>query len=206
VNKTTYTLLYAAVLGTVCALLLTAAGRFTAPYREANERAEEITALLEVLKIPVPEDATADEIVSVFDENVHTEMRNGLQLTVYQPPDAPAPRAIAVPFSGMGLWGTIEGYLALENDLTTIRSSSVHRQPETPGLGGHISKPWFRKQFEGKSIIRPDGRTGIRIVPEPDAPNEVDAITGATLTGNKLQDMINETVTQLITGAADGRN
>ena len=37
-----YTIIYAAVLGTACAMVLTFAASFTAPYQEANRKAEEV--------------------------------------------------------------------------------------------------------------------------------------------------------------------
>ena len=40
-----YTIGFAAVLGSTCALLLTAAAHFTGPYKEANQRAEELAGI-----------------------------------------------------------------------------------------------------------------------------------------------------------------
>ena len=37
-----HTIVFAVVLGLVCSVLLAATGRFTTPYREANEKAEEV--------------------------------------------------------------------------------------------------------------------------------------------------------------------
>jgi len=49
-----YTLGYAGVLGSVCALLLTAAASFTAPYTAANADAEKKRNILDVLQISFP--------------------------------------------------------------------------------------------------------------------------------------------------------
>ena len=43
-------------------------------------------------------------------------------------------KAIAVIFKGAGLWGPIEGVIAFEPDLKTIRGIRFYSQEETPGL------------------------------------------------------------------------
>ena len=61
-----YALVYAAVLGTVCALLLTAAADVTAPYRQANAEAEKVRNILAVLEVPLPPDTSAKELKELF--------------------------------------------------------------------------------------------------------------------------------------------
>ena len=59
---------------------------------------------------------------------------------------------IAVGVKGPGLWGGIEGILALEPDMKTIKGLTFYKQEETPGLGGEIAGSDFRDQFIGKRI------------------------------------------------------
>jgi Na+-transporting NADH:ubiquinone oxidoreductase subunit C len=92
----------------------------------------------------------------------------------------------------MGLWGVIKGVLALQPDLQTIKGISFYQQEETPGLGGEIGSEWFAKQFVGKRILSGSGAPGFRVL-RPGAspgPNEVDGISGATMTSNRVQLML----------------
>ena len=115
-----YALVFAAALGTLCALLVTGAGAFTAPFRRANARAEEVRSILGVLQVPHEPDITSEELLQVFARNIEAEDREGLRLYLYRE-DGCEPEAAAVPFGGPGLWGPIEGFLALESDMRTIR-------------------------------------------------------------------------------------
>ena len=195
-----YTLGYAAALGAVCALLLTGAASFTAPYREANAEAEEALNILLALKVPLPAEISSKQVVKMRDENVQEKKRGDITTYVYSPPEANGKvLAVAIRFSGPGLWGPIKGFLALEPDMRTIRGITFYEQEETPGLGGEIVKPKFRDDFVGKSIVDAAGKSGIIISSrgEP-APNKVDAITGATMTCDKVQAMLNEAINSIV--------
>ena len=202
-----YTIFYAVVLGVVCALILTGVGQFTAPYRKANAKAEEIRNILGVLEAPFEADASAAELLEVF-KGVVEEGEYG-NLTVYKyVEDGPGsePRAVAIPFAGPGLWGPIKGFLALEPDMKTIRGITFHEQEETPGLGGEIGAEWFRNQFKGKSIYDEDDNPGIFIRKKGEASgiNEVDGITGATMTCDKVQAMLNAAIEEVSEGVVKG--
>lgn len=194
-----YTLCYAAVLGTVCALLLTAAASLTAPYKKANAEAEEALNILLALKVPLPGRTSAAEVLGLIEENVQEEETRGITTYIYSPPDAGGKTlAVALRFSGPGLWGPIKGFLALEPDMKTIRGITFYEQEETPGLGGEITASWFRDQFAGKSIVGPDGEPGIVISTSAEqAANKVDGISGATMTCDKVQEMLNEAITSI---------
>ncbi len=153
-----YTLGYAVVLGAVCSLLLTGASRFTAPYRAANSKAEEILNILTVLKAEFSEDSSSSELVEIFERDVQEQQRGEVRFYVYSSPQASGEtEAVVVRFVGPGLWGPIKGFLALEPDMRTIRGLTFYEQEETPGLGGEIASSWFREQFVGKSIVDESG-------------------------------------------------
>jgi Na+-transporting NADH:ubiquinone oxidoreductase subunit C len=104
-------------------------------------------------------------------------------------------QAYIVPINSRGLWGRILGYLAIENDGSTISGFTIYKHSETPGLGGEIEKEWFQKNFVGKKIVNRDGRfvsVGIAKgpirdkIPPKQQSNYVDGISGATLTGKYL--------------------
>ena len=194
-----YTLGYAGILGTVCALLLTAAASFTRPYQDANKKAEETLNILTALKVPLDENVSAKALGKILEENVKEQQQGELTLYVYSPPDAGGrTEAVVVRFEGMALWGPVKGFLALESDMRTVRGLTIYEQEETPGLGGEIVTDWFRQQFEGKSIIDAGGKPGILIKGKgATAQNQVDAISGATMTCDKVQEMINKTIEAL---------
>jgi Na+-transporting NADH:ubiquinone oxidoreductase subunit NqrC len=128
VKGSLYSLIYAAVLGTVCALLLTAAADVTAPYRQANAEAEEVRNVLAVLEVPLPPDTPAKQLSEVFKNNVREEKRNGIEAYVrFQPGAQEQVQAIALRFAGPGLWGPIKGFLALEPDMNLL--SKVRAKP-----------------------------------------------------------------------------
>ena len=193
-----HTIVYSAVLGIVCAALLAGAARLTRPYRESNARAEEMRNILEVLDVPFDPRSTSRELESVFQRNVRVADRDGLTTYTYIPSGGDKAEAFAFAFAGPGLWGPVKGFLSLQRDMTTIRGVTFHEHEETPGLGGEISAAWFRDQFNGKSIIDSAGNAGIRIVQdEASKPNEVDAITGATMTSQLVENMLNTAIRRI---------
>ncbi len=195
-----YTLVYAAVLGSVCALLLTGASEFTKDARKRNAEAEEALNILLALKVPLPDKISSKQVVELRDENIQEKARGNVTTYVYSPPEATGKvLAAAIRFSGPGLWGPIKGFLALEPDMKTIRGLTFYEQEETPGLGGEIVKAKFRDDFVGKSIMDEAGHPGIIISSrgEP-APNKVDAISGATMTCDKVQAMLNEAIRSIV--------
>lgn len=195
-----YTLGYAAVLGSVCALLLTAAASFTAPYQEANAEAEKNHNILNVLQVPYPSKSSSQHLVKIFEESVRLEQLGELKIYRYVPPkDSDNDETVAVGFEGPGLWGPVKGFLALGQDMKTILGITFYEQEETPGLGGEIVSSWFREQFVGKSIVDEAGNPGIIIKSDGEpAPNKVDAITGATMTCDKVQAMLNEVIKSIV--------
>jgi Na+-transporting NADH:ubiquinone oxidoreductase subunit C len=222
VKDNLYTVAYAAVLGLICALTLTGIGDLTAERIETNAKAEEMRNILGVLGVPFEPKATAEDLVTVFEENI--QKKEGEELTLYQyvPAGSDAARATAVEFAGPGLWGPVKGFLSLETDMVTIRGVTFHKQEETPGLGGEIAAAcscspdtstkdcdaWFRHQFVGKRIVDPEGKPGIRIVRGRGAAGavEVDGITGATMTCEKVQDMLNKAIVKIVEqGGPDGQ-
>jgi len=202
VKDNVYTICYAGVLGTVCALLLTAVASFTAPYKEANADAQRNRNILNVLQVPYPTEASSQQLVKIFEDNVRLEQLGKLKLYRYIPPkDSDNDETVAVGFEGPGLWGPVKGFLALGQDMKTIRDITFYEHEETPGLGGEIASDWFREQFVGKSIVDQAGSPGIIISSgEPEAPNRVDAISGATMTCEKVQAMLNETIKSIVEG------
>jgi Na+-transporting NADH:ubiquinone oxidoreductase subunit C len=101
-----------------------------------------------------------------------------------------------VPVYGMGLWGAIWGYVAVNADGNTVYGAYFNHDSETAGLGAEIkdSKAWQDK-FIGKKIYSADGNPALKVVKSSELKNpvsEVDGITGATLTSNGVSDMLQD--------------
>jgi len=193
-----YTLFYAAALGTTCAMVLTFAASFTAPYQEANRKAEEVKNILLALNVSVPEKASSEQLVEIYEKNVIEKERGGITTYVYTP-SGNNDGAIAIRFAGPGLWGPIKGFLALDPKITKIQGITFYEQEETPGLGGEIVKPSFRDKFVGLLIRDKAGNPGIIIKNGGEAAvNKVDGISGATMTCDKVQEMLNEAIKSIV--------
>ena len=101
-----------------------------------------------------------------------------------------------LPLAGMGLWGPIWGYVAIDSDGTTIYGAFFDHQGETPGLGAEITKPAFTDQFEGKEIFKSGQFLPVEVVkkgmkPEGDA-DYVDGISGGTITSKGVSAMLGD--------------
>ena len=103
---------------------------------------------------------------------------------------------------GTGLWDAIWGYISLKSDFNTVNGVSFDHKGETAGLGAEITKDWFKESFKDEKIFNSDGElVGITVLKGNNDPNnidkddhEVDAISGSTITGDGVTDMIYERV------------
>lgn len=100
---------------------------------------------------------------------------------------------IVLPIRGKGLWSTLYGYIAIEEDLTTINGISFYEHGETPGLGGEIENPRWQAGFQNKKIYNQANEEVIRIggkMGNKEEEHYVDGISGATLTTDGVDDII----------------
>lgn len=98
---------------------------------------------------------------------------------------------VILPFWGKGLWSTMYGFLALESDANTIAGFSYYSQGETPGLGGEVDNPNWKAQWVGKKIYNEEGIASFQVSKTPSAEYGVDALSGATITGDGVQNSTN---------------
>ncbi len=99
---------------------------------------------------------------------------------------------VVVPVTGVGLWGPVWGYVALEKDMATVAGVVLDHAGETPGLGAEIATPKFQKMFIGKSIFEGDKFVSVKLVKggAKNPAHEVDAITGGTKTSDGVSAML----------------
>lgn len=103
---------------------------------------------------------------------------------------------IILPVKGKGLWSTMYGLMVLESDLNTVAGFGFYEHGETPGLGGEIDNPAWTSQWTGKQVFDSNGEPVLTVIKghvEPtarDAQHQVDGLSGATLTGNGVRNLV----------------
>lgn len=99
-----------------------------------------------------------------------------------------------LPVYGAGLWGPIWGYIAVNDDGSTIYGAYFSHQGETPGLGAEIATPAFSGQFNNKHLFKNGEFKPIAVLKKGKNPTEgedyVDAISGGTITSTGVQTML----------------
>jgi len=101
------------------------------------------------------------------------------------------------PIRGKGLWDAIWGYVALDQNMV-VQGAYFDHKGETPGLGANIKQRFFMDDFIGENLLDANGSfKGITVakgnadpVNKDKTDNEVDAIAGATITGDGVTAMI----------------
>lgn len=98
-------------------------------------------------------------------------------------------KGYVIPLQGAGLWGDIWGNIALASDFNTVVGVNFGHASETPGLGAEIATKAFQEPFAGKHIYD-DGNFVSVPVRKNAVDNEVDAISGGTITSTAVSDML----------------
>jgi Na+-transporting NADH:ubiquinone oxidoreductase subunit C len=110
-------------------------------------------------------------------------------------------KSYVVPIEGYGLWDLIRGYVALQPDLNTVMGITFYEHKETPGLGARITEDWFKDSYIGKKILNEQGElVSIKVakgqaaafIPEDRLKHWVDGISGATLTGDGINQFLKQ--------------
>lgn len=100
-------------------------------------------------------------------------------------------KTIILPIHGKGLFSTLYGFVALENDKQTVVGLKFYEQGETPGLGGEVENPRWLELWQGKKLLDGNGLPALKLVKSiPKNEFEVDALSGATMTTSGLQNML----------------
>lgn len=103
---------------------------------------------------------------------------------------------IILPIHGKGLWSTMYAFLALANDGNTVKGLSFYDHLETPGLGGEIDNPNWKKKWINKKVFDASWKPVIRLPKriadpsKPEAMHQVDGLAGATLTTRGVENLI----------------
>jgi Na+-transporting NADH:ubiquinone oxidoreductase subunit C len=115
---------------------------------------------------------------------------------IYLVMDGDTLQQVILPVYGKGLWSTMYGFISLDADMTTVVGFAFYEHGETPGLGGEIDNPNWKKLWPGKRIYDDQGKTRIEVVKgtvDRDSANaiyQVDGLSGATLTARGVSNLL----------------
>ena len=143
-----------------------------------------------------PEAAAGDPEMGVAipaDEDIAGLKRRERYAPVYLVSDGGRVSQVILPVRGKGLWSTLYGYLAVEPDGETVRGIKFYEHAETPGLGDQIDRPSWQAQWEGKKIYDASGSPQLEVVrgqAPADSNYQVDGLSGATLTGRGVENLV----------------
>ncbi len=179
-------ILFVLILGSILSTALVSVDAYTSPLIEKNKVRKLRTSILKALKIPY----SKNNVDKVFSENVTMRNQGEKEFYVAEPSGD-----IAFEIYGSGLWGPIHGIIALKSDLKTIKGITIIRQEETPGLGGRIAESAFLGRFEAKEVFP---RLIIQSPGKASGNNEIDGITGATLSCKAFEEILNSEIEKYV--------
>ncbi len=222
-NKNSYTIIYAAVMVIVVALLLALVSSGLKETQTTNVKLDKKKQILSALQINLEDqDAAAlydqyivKELVVNTKAEILSEVRGQafdidvVKETAKQLEDRKLPVYVAqmegqikyiIPLRGAGLWGPIWGYVALNDDKNTVFGTYFSHASETPGLGAEIALPKFQQEFVGKHILN-DRNEFVSIAvmkagQNSDTQEQVDAISGGTITSKGVEAMLLNSIGQ----------
>ena len=127
----------------------------------------------------------------VTNSNVGFQRRPNVASVYLVRDDAGDVSRIILPVHGSGLWDLMYGFLAVDADGQTVRELIYYQQKETPGLGGEVQNPAWQAKWDGKELYE-GGDVAIRVVKNanPSNPHTIDALSGATLTSNGVENTV----------------
>lgn len=196
-NSNTYTIVYATIVVIIAAFLLAFVASSLKPIQDANvenDRKSQVLASLNLrdqadvegkYKEVIKEVVYLSETDSCFKAEVDGQMKT------------------VVPVKGAGLWGGLWGYVAVDADGETVYGTYFSHESETAGLGARIAEQWFQDLFRGKKIFS-NGEVALGVYKQGKAPSTltpdyyVDAVTGATLTSNGVDEMLKKSIAKYV--------
>ena len=187
-NSNAYIIIYSAILVVIVAFLLAFVYQALKPMQDANVALDVKKQILYSLNIRDLDGSAAE---AKYAEVVKNEQEQDGQKTYACQIDGQD--IIVANLKGMGLWGGISGYVAIDKD-GKVFGAYFNHESETAGLDAEIkdSQEWQEK-FIGKKIFDENGRVVLSVVKKVEDPaTQVDCVTGATLTSNGVDAMLKD--------------
>lgn len=193
-NSNAYTIGYASLMVIIVAFLLAFVASALKPTQDENVKLDTKKQILAALRITDCADANAKYKEVFGTDDLSTEQTFTANVD--------GEEKLVVVLKGAGLWGPIWGWVSIDKDGETVYGTYFNHEAETAGLGARIKDdPAFAASFQGKKIF--DGEAvGLSVLKKGkvDAGSEqyknyvVDAVTGATLTSNGVNDMLQKCI------------
>lgn len=215
-NSNSYTIIYSIIIVVLVAFLLAFVFQALKPMQDANVALDKKKQILNSLNIrdlnnedaaaKYQEVVLADEIIdergNVLEKGEQGGENHGFKLNSADFKNGKLALFVCkvngqtkyvIPVYGMGLWGAINGYVAINADKSTVFGTYFNHDSETAGLGAEIkdNRAW-QNQFQGKKLFAKDPHQIALAVSKKveDPSTQVDGITGATLTSNGVTEML----------------
>ncbi|MCX7797104.1 MAG: FMN-binding protein [Melioribacter sp.] len=161
------------IIGAISGGLLSIINKWASPLIAENKNAE-----------------TEKGIFLVQPEGKYYEKINTTEIEIYKVYNANKNLiGYSLAYEGNGFQGKIRLMIGLTQDLTKTTSLEILEQVETPGLGTKITEESFKNQFKG--LLAFPKIEWIKGKP-PVKPNEIQTITGATISSKSVVAIINE--------------
>ena len=199
-NSNAYIVLYSTVMVVIVAVLLAVAALALKPRQDANDLNEKKRNILASLSA---EGESYDQFIDAYVVDKQGNRVDGDVFALLN--DLPGAFAagkfpifeskdgrVVIPVTGMGLWGPVWGYVALEKDMNTIAGIIMAHKGETPGLGDEIATAKYQAKFVGKTIFEGNKFVSVTLRKggAKDPAHEVDAISGGTKTSDGVSAML----------------
>ena len=185
-NSNAYTIIYASVLVVIVAFLLAFVASALKETQDKNVALDTKKQILSALNLRDCADPEAEWAKVLGEQSQDAEVLEA---------NIDGEQKLVVKVKGAGLWGPIWGWVAIDKDGETVYGTFFNHEGETAGLGALIQENKFQDSFKGKKIFA-DGNVALGVYKSGKAPatlstdNYVDAVTGATLTSNGVNDML----------------
>ena len=187
-NSNAYIIIYSAILVVIVAFLLAFVYQALKPMQDANVALDVKKQILYSLNIRGLDGSEAEaKYAEVVKEEKDLDGQKIYECQI----DGQNIRVASL--KGMGLWGGISGYVAIDKE-GKVFGAYFNHESETAGLGAEIkdSQVWQEK-FIGKQIWDEAGNVVLSIVKKVEDPaTQVDVVTGATLTSNGVDAMLKD--------------
>ncbi|MEH6537939.1 MAG: Na(+)-translocating NADH-quinone reductase subunit C [Psychroserpens sp.] len=135
-------------------------------------------------------------LIDVKKEQAKAKNGEVRQLPLFVGEDEKGKKYYIAPIRGKGLWDAIWAYVAMDENMV-VQGAYFDHKGETPGLGANIKQRFFMDDFIGEHLMSNGKFKGINVAKGNADPknndktdNEVDAIAGATITGDGVSAMI----------------
>jgi len=192
-----YDVFFTVLMCCICAGLLTFANVQWYELIKDNENFVRKASIVDALGLLSAAEPSRKDITRAFDESVRKKVSGEMTMLEGVMEDEKAGYALDV--ETQGKYGPIKAVLAIAPSKTSIKAFRVYDQNETPGLGGRIGERTWQDQFVGIPL-KTGEYIGVEFGKKGSAPNEVDAITGASKTMFSLKKAINGVIAQFLSG------